>query len=91
MEYHIDYTEKAVAGLIRLRDNEPKAYAKVRRLIEELKIHPQTGTGKPELLKGDRGGQWSRRITDKHRLVYKSNETEVIVLFLTAYGHYDDK
>ena len=91
MEYHIDYTQKAIAGLIRLRDNEPKAYAKARRLIDELKTHPTTGTGKPEQLKGERSGQWSRRITDKHRLVYKINDTEVIVLILTAYGHYDDK
>jgi toxin YoeB len=91
MIYHIDYTEKAIEGLIRLRDHEPKAYAKVQRLINELKEHPKTGTGKPEQLKGDRSGQWSRRITDRHRIVYMINETEVIVLVLTTYGHYDDK
>ncbi|MBQ4186751.1 MAG: Txe/YoeB family addiction module toxin [Firmicutes bacterium] len=91
MIYHIDYTEKAIEGLIRLRDHEPKAYAKVQRLINELKEHPKTGTGKPEQLKGDRSGQWSRRITDRHRIVYTINETEVIVLVLTTYGHYDDK
>ena len=91
MIYHIDYTEKAIEGLIRLRDHEPKAYAKVQRLIYELKEHPKTGTGKPEQLKGDRSGQWSRRITDRHRIVYTINETEVIVLVLTTYGHYDDK
>ncbi|MBR4327678.1 MAG: Txe/YoeB family addiction module toxin [Bacteroidales bacterium] len=91
MAYAIDYTDKAVEGLKKLRDHEPKAYAKVQRLIEELKEHPQTGTGKPEPLQGDRAGQWSRRITDKHRLVYTINNTEVVVLILTAYGHYDDK
>ena len=91
MIYHIDYTEKAIEGLIRLRDHEPKAYAKVQRLINELKEHPKTGMGKPEQLKGDRSGQWSRRITDRHRIVYTINETEVIVLVLTTYGHYDDK
>lgn len=91
MIYHIDYTEKAIEGLIRLRDHEPKAYAKVQRLINELKEHPKTGTGKPEQLKGDRSGQWSRRITDRHRIVYTINEMEVIVLVLTTYGHYDDK
>ena len=36
-------------------------------------------------------GQWSRSITKKHRLVYQINEYEVIVLVLSAYGHYDDK
>jgi len=36
-------------------------------------------------------GFWRFRITDKHRLVYRIFETEVVVLVLTAYGHYEDK
>ncbi len=48
MAYVIDYTDEAIADLILLRDSEPKAYAKVQTLIEELKEHPKTGTGKPE-------------------------------------------
>ena len=91
MTYSVDYTDKAIEGLIRLRDSEPKAYAKAKRLIEELKEHPKTGTGKPEQLKGDRSGQWSRRISNRHRMVYTINDTEVLVLILTAYGHYGDK
>ena len=91
MAYVIDYTDKAIADLIQLRDNEPKAYAKATALIKELKDHPQTGTGKPEQLKGERAGQWSRCITKKHRLIYTINGTEVTVLVLAAYGHYDDK
>jgi len=91
MAYYIDYTDKAIAGLKRLRQNDPKAFGKARRLIEELMEHPKTGTGKPEQLKGSRSGQWSRRITAKHRLVYTINEETVVVLVLTAYGHYDDK
>ena len=91
MTYSVDYTDKAIEGLIRLRDSEPKAYTKAKRLIEELKEHPKTGTGKPEQLKGDRSGQWSRRISNRHRMVYTINDTEVLVLILTAYGHYGDK
>ena len=89
--YEIDYTDKAIEGLRRLSHSEPKAFSKARRLIEELREHPKTGTGHPEQLKGHHAGQWSRRITDKHRMVYMINETEVIVLVLTAYGHYEDK
>ena len=40
---------------------------------------------------GDRSGQWSLRISKRHRLVYEIQDTEVIVLVLTAYGHYGDK
>ena len=89
--YKLDYTDEAKLGMQRLKYDEPKAFKKLGWLLEELMEHPRTGTGKPEQLKGDRSGQWSRRITDKHRLVYKINDTEVIVLVLTAYGHYDDK
>ena len=91
MEYSIDYTKDAINDLLTLRAEDIKAFAKAKALIEELKTHPQTGTGHPEQLKGDRAGQWSRRITKKHRLVYTINQSEVIVLVIAAYGHYSDK
>ncbi len=50
-----------------------------------------TGTGRPEALSGDRTGQWSRRITLKHRLVYEIENEVVNVAVLSSYGHYDDK
>ena len=79
--YKLDYTDEAM----------PKAFQKLGKLLGELMEHPRTGTGKPEQLKGDRAGQWSRHITRKHRLVYEIHDAEVVVLVLTAYGHYDDK
>ena len=75
----------------KLKRNEPKAFNKAVLLLNELVVHPKTGTGHPEPLRGDKAGQWSRRISSKHRLVYEIHETEVIVLILTAYGHYEDK
>ena len=91
MTYNVEFKEKAVHDLVALAKSEPKAFAKAQALITELSEHPRTGTGKPEPLSGDRAGQWSRRITKKHRLVYEIHDTEVVVLVLTAYGHYDDK
>lgn len=89
--YSVHYSPDAENDLRRLKRNEPSAFQKAVRLLNELAFHPKTGTGRPEPLRGDRAGQWSRRITSKHRLVYQICETEVIVLVLTAYGHYDDK
>ncbi|GHU96585.1 Txe/YoeB family addiction module toxin [Bacteroidia bacterium] len=77
---HIDLLEKS----------EPGAYKKVMRLLLDIEEHPRTGTGKPKPLTGNRNGQWSRRITDKHRLVYAIDDDKIIVLVLTAAGHYDD-
>jgi len=44
---------------------------KIRTLIEDIQRHPYTGLGKPEPLKRNLRGFWSRRITREHRLVYR--------------------
>ena len=77
--------------IAKLKKSEPAAYKKVVAFIEELKEHPKTGTGHPEPLKGKPEGRWSRQISKKHRLVYRIYETEVVVLVIAAYGHYEDK
>ena len=89
--YMVEVKEQAQHDLKVLSQHEPKAYQKALALIAELYEHPQTGSGKPERLKGFGGMVWSRRITKKHRLVYEIIEKTVHVDVLTAYGHYDDK
>ena len=89
--YEIVYSERAKEDLAKLRREEPNAHKKAVKLLNELMDHPRTGTGKPEPLSGDRAGQWSRRITKKHRLIYEIFDSEVFVDVLAAYGHYDDK
>lgn len=54
------------------QDNDRATLKKVNRLIEECRRHPFAGTGKPEPLKGDLAGFWSRRIDREHRLVYRA-------------------
>ena len=58
MIYSIDFKEQANIDLVALAKSEPKAFVKARALIEELKVHPRTGTGKPKPLSGDRAGEW---------------------------------
>ena len=89
--YRIDYTDIANKGLAKLLKSDPKSFKKALAFIDELKEHPTTGTGHPEPLKGQPENRWSRRISQKHRLVYRIFETEVVVLVISAYGHYDDK
>lgn len=49
---------------------------KINKLIKDIDRDPFTGIGKPEPLKYDLSGKWSRRITDEHRLIYSvMNET----------------
>jgi toxin YoeB len=54
---------------------DPTVLTRINTLIEECRRHPFTGTGKPEPLKGDLSGWWSRRITSEHRLVYRVSGT----------------
>ena len=89
--YEIIYSPNAKEDLLKLQRSEPAAFKKVAKCIEELRVHPKTGTGHPEPLTGDRAGQWSRHISKKHRLIYEIFEREVYVDVLSAYGHYDDK
>ena len=91
MPYKVRTQTQADEDLARLAKNEPKAFLKAQRFLEELREHPKTGLGHPEPLKGKPEGRWSREITKKHRMVYRIFETEVVVLVISAYGHYDDK
>jgi toxin YoeB len=59
--------------------------------LTELREHPKTGTGKPELLKHYETPTWSRRINDRHRLIYRIEDSNVVVLILSFWGHYGDK
>ncbi|MDO5608160.1 MAG: Txe/YoeB family addiction module toxin [Capnocytophaga sp.] len=66
--------------------------SKILSLLEELENTPTTGTGKPEKLKGyEERNVWSRRIDQKHCLVYEISEETNSIELLTCYGHYDDK
>lgn len=91
MKYELIFSDQSKDDLSRLKKDEPQAFRKARKMLLELMDHPTTGTGRPELLKGSRSGQWSRRISQKHRLVYEILDTKILIYILSAWGHYDDK
>jgi toxin YoeB len=64
---------------------------KIEKLLNELKEHPTTGTGQPELLKHNLQGLYSRRINQKHRLVYSVKTQIVTVYVVSAHCHYVDR
>ena len=92
MSYTLKLTPDAIEDIEYLKKAGDKAtLKKLAILLEELAEHPRTGTGKPEELKHNLAGCWSRRINAKHRLVYQIKEELVIVIILYASGHYKDK
>ena len=91
-QYIIEYTETAIKDFQKHKKVGDKSILiKIDKLVNELKIHPTQGTGKPEQLKGVLNNYWSRRINQKHRLIYRIHENIVTVLVISAHGHYGDK
>lgn len=60
--------------------HDRKTARRITRLIAEIQRDPFAGIGKPEPLKVDLSGYWSRRIDDEHRLVYRADDSEVKIL-----------
>lgn len=64
------FSEIGWADYLSWHARAPKVFARINELIEDIRRSPFRGMGKPEPLKGDLSGFWSRRITGEHRLVY---------------------
>jgi toxin YoeB len=72
MNYTLDFSKQAQNDIASYKESGNKAILKkLAVLFEELTEHPFEGTGKPEPLKYELSGLWSRRITRGHRLVYQ--------------------
>jgi toxin YoeB len=73
-------------------DNDPDISEKIRALLKDISRNPFQGLGKPEPLKFDLKGYWSRRISGEHRLVYKiegSKGKDQKCIILQCRFHYD--
>lgn len=66
--------------------NDRAVALRLMRLMREIARDPFTGTGKPELLKHDLHGHWSRRLTHEHRVTY--TVAEKAIRFVAARHHY---
>ena len=60
-------------------ENDRKMAARIVRLINDIEREPFEGLGKPEPLRHDLTGFWSRRITDEHRLVYAVDKERILI------------
>lgn len=84
----LSVTSGALEDLEAWSATNPRVLSKIIRLIAEATRSPRTGTGKPERLKHLGGEVWSRRITEKDRLVYDI-QPDVIIIIACRF-HYDD-
>ena len=83
----IVFSENAWEDYISWQNENKKILRKINELVKDILRHPYEGVGKPELLKFDLAGFWSRRIDREHRLVYKISENKLLI-YACRY-HYD--
>lgn len=91
-KYFIEVEKHAKKDLeTRFRSGDKASIKRINQIFIELSEHPEIGIGKPEKLKFDLSGYWSRQINRKDRLIYKIEENIVTVTIISALGHYGDK
>ena len=79
--------DKAWDDYLYWQSQDKKTLKRINQLIRDTEREPFTGIGKPEPLKGDLSGFWSRRIDDTNRLVYRVNGE--LLEILSCKGHYE--
>ncbi len=89
VSYEILFTENADKDLEFWKRSGQKVIQKrISALLSDIKAHPKTGIGKPEELRFDLSGFWSRRINAEHRIVYTIDELSKKVFVHQLRGHY---
>ena len=76
----VEFEDIALQQFYDWERNDKKVFAKIVKLIDECRQTPFEGTGKPEALKHNLKGCWSRRITKEHRLVYQVTKDKIIII-----------
>ncbi len=74
------FSDKAWEEYMYWQSTDKQILRKINQLIKDIKREPFEGIGKPEPLKYELSGFWSRRISDEHRLVYEVSESYIAVV-----------
>jgi len=89
----ISFTSNALEEFEYWIDNDQDIVARIKNLVKAIRQDPFKGIGKPEPLRYDLKGYWSRRVTGEHRIVYKISGTKGIdqrCIIVQCRFHYDD-
>ena len=88
--YRIVFTKQAQKDyLYWVSSGNTGVLKKITELLEDISAHPFSGKGKPESLKYDLSGKWSRRINAEHRIVYSVNDEVIeIYIFSMRYNYF---
>lgn len=76
----VAFYAKALDDFYEWESTDKKIFKRIKELIKDITRNPFEGIGKPEPLKHELSGYWSRRIDDEHRLVYKISDNTLYIL-----------
>lgn len=76
----VAFYAKALDDFYEWESTDKKIFKRIKELIKDITRNPFEGIGKPEPLKHELSGYWSRRINDEHRLVYKISDNTLYIL-----------
>ncbi len=76
----VTFTNKSLEDYNYWALNDKKVFKQIAKLIEECRRTPYEGSGKPEALKHELSGKWSRRINREHRLIYEVIDNFIVVI-----------
>lgn len=85
---HKIWFDEAWEDYIYWQSQDKKTLKRINNLLKDAERHPFSGIGKPEPLKGEFSGFWSRRIDDTNRLIYRLQNEQLEIL--SCRGHYED-
>ncbi len=74
------FTESAWKDYLWFQERDRKLLKRINTLVKDALRCPFRGIGKPEQLKADLSGYWSRRINDEHRLVYTVKDNDLLII-----------
>ena len=80
------WDEKAWDEYVYWQTQDKKTLKRINDLIKDISRQPFSGIGKPEPLRGDKQGYWSRRIDEENRIVYKVENNYIVIA--QCKGHY---
>jgi toxin YoeB len=76
---NIVFSEESFTDYQTWAQEDKKLFKKINEIIKDIIRSPFSGIGKPEPLRYELSGYWSRRINEEHRLVYKVSETSILI------------
>lgn len=83
MKYKVDFTKDAQKVIKKWKKSNPILFKKLVAILDEISMHPRTGIGHPEPLRGGNDITYSRRISAHDRIIYD--------IYDDVEGHYNDK